>query len=358
MTADGLVDELPTGAILALCDKVLGEVGRRSHRFAWLRAPGAVADAWLPVEAYYPRHRLVVVCHSERTPYDHLFDQLVPKHGLRLLRFSPAALGPDLEVAEQVLRRMIARLPPPALPEHLQEAHDRSFRPRAKSTEGRASRSDGHARAPRLPSVALAGLAGVPTRRAVPSRSARAPREAAMTAPATAPEMARAARQVHGARPEPPSAMAIARDGTAPAQTVVRARSRRAGAGASAHPEIVAVGVAAGLALAAVCGVELIVAVIAVALDAGRVVLGLGIACDACARALGTLDSERVGKIGWAWGCAIVGSPVVVAAVFVWPRPRHPRRLSGRADVPVEAAPLAGLMAALALVFVLIGLVS
>jgi hypothetical protein len=120
----------------------------------------------------------------------------------------------------------------------------------------------------------------------------------------------------------------------------------------------VAVGVAAGLALAVVCGAELIVAVIAVALDSGRFVLGLGLAVDACARVLGTLDSQRVGKTDWAWACAIVGSPAVIAAAYVWPRPRRPGRRSGPGDIPIEAAPLAGLMATLALVCILIGLVT
>jgi hypothetical protein len=152
--------------------------------------------------------------------------------------------------------------------------------------------------------------------------------------------------------------MARARAGTWQRPGPARLHSRRTRAVAAAHPEIVAVGVAAGLALAVVCGAELIAAVIAVALDSGRVVLGLGIACDACARALGTLDSERVGKPEWAWGCAIFGSPVVVAAAFLWPRPRRPRGPSDPTQVPVEAAPLAGLLASLALVFILIGLVS
>jgi hypothetical protein len=102
----------------------------------------------------------------------------------------------------------------------------------------------------------------------------------------------------------------------------------------------------------------LILAVIAVALDAGRPVLGLGLALDACARVLGTIDAERVGKTDWAWACAIVGSPAVVAAAFVWPRPRRPGRRSGPGDIPIEAAPLAGLMATLALVCVLVGLVT
>jgi hypothetical protein len=45
-----------------MCDRLLDEVGRRRHMFAWLRAPGAGAGEWLAVDAYYPRARLVVMC--------------------------------------------------------------------------------------------------------------------------------------------------------------------------------------------------------------------------------------------------------------------------------------------------------
>src|SRR5436305_2776461 len=153
MMADGLSRELATGAYQALCDKVLEEVGRRSHRFAWLRAPGTVADAWLPVEAYYPRHRLVVVCHAERTPYDDLFRQLVPPHGLRLLQFKPAELGGDLAAAERVLRRMIARLPDPAQPDaRAEEPRARSSRANPASARER-ERQDRERPAPARPAA-------------------------------------------------------------------------------------------------------------------------------------------------------------------------------------------------------------
>ena len=99
-------------------------------------------------------------------------------------------------------------------------------------------------------------------------------------------------------------------------------------------------------------------AVLPVALDAGRVLLGFGLAFDACARALGTLDSGRAGKTGWAWASAIIGSPAVAAATIVWPRTRRPGRIGGPGAVPVEAAPLAGLISTLALVCVIVGLVA
>ncbi len=112
------------------------------------------------------------------------------------------------------------------------------------------------------------------------------------------------------------------------------------------------------MVLSAACGAELVLAVIVVALDSGRIVLGLGIAFDACARVLGTLDAGRVGKTGWAWTTAIIGSPAVAAAAVLWPRPRRSGRLSAPGEIPTEAAPLAGLMATVALVCVIVGLVS
>ncbi len=349
MTGDGLADELPTGAILALCDKVLGEVGRRSHRFAWLRAPGQVADAWLPVEAYYPRHRLVVICHAEPTPYDHLFAQLIPQHGLRLLEFAPAALGADPAVAEQLLRRKIARLPPVVAPERV-EPRARPIRvpaPRRRSPEAEESAPRDTAR-PRerdrnrgLPSVSLPSLAGIGGSR----RGASTPAAATAPAPRTLPHEP-------GRGPAP-------RLVAAPAKARLAPRGAPSSRGRTAHgSESVAVAVVFGLALAVICGAELVIAVIVVGLDSGRLVLGLGIAFDACARVLGTLDSERVGKTGWVWACAIAGSPAVVAAALVWPRPRRPGRMSGPGDIPTEAAPLAAMMATLALVCVVVGLLT
>ncbi len=38
---------VPAPTILSMCDHLLGEVGRRHHMFAWLRAPGAGAGEWL-----------------------------------------------------------------------------------------------------------------------------------------------------------------------------------------------------------------------------------------------------------------------------------------------------------------------
>ena len=95
------------GAILDLCDRLLEEVGRRQHRFAWLRAPGAPTGDWLPVDAYYPARRVVVICPDEASEDDGLFDELIPAHGLRLLRIVPGSLGSD---PEPVLAAQIAAL--------------------------------------------------------------------------------------------------------------------------------------------------------------------------------------------------------------------------------------------------------
>src|SRR2546421_11361013 len=95
------------GAILALCDRLLDEVGRRSHLFSWLRAPGSGPGEWLAVDGYYPRNRLVVVCREDRS-HDGLFAELVPAHGLRLLGLAPSELSAEPAEAEAALRRRIA----------------------------------------------------------------------------------------------------------------------------------------------------------------------------------------------------------------------------------------------------------
>ncbi len=79
---------LPVPTILAICDVLLGEVGRRDHRFSWLQAPGAGPGQWLPVDAYYPAKRLVVVCDAERSPLARRYEELVPAHGLGLLQLA------------------------------------------------------------------------------------------------------------------------------------------------------------------------------------------------------------------------------------------------------------------------------
>jgi hypothetical protein len=102
--------DLEVSEILDLCDRALGEPGRRRHLFTWLRSPDSGPEEWLPVDAYYPSHRLVVVWRERPSPSDSLLAAQVPAHGLRLLQLSPTALDADPAVS---LRRMIANLAPP-----------------------------------------------------------------------------------------------------------------------------------------------------------------------------------------------------------------------------------------------------
>jgi hypothetical protein len=107
MTADPLAQGLPVSTALDMCDRLLGEAGRRRHVFAWLREPGSDAEGWLPVDAYYPRARLVVICRPAPDPHDGLFRELIPAHGLGLLRLDPDALGEDAAVVEAALAARI-----------------------------------------------------------------------------------------------------------------------------------------------------------------------------------------------------------------------------------------------------------
>src|SRR5512143_201285 len=94
------VEALDTNAILALCDRVVGEAGRRRHLFSWLRSPGSDTGQWLAVDAYYPGNRLVVVCGEHSAEDEDLYAALVPAHGLRLLYADADELGPDPATAE------------------------------------------------------------------------------------------------------------------------------------------------------------------------------------------------------------------------------------------------------------------
>jgi hypothetical protein len=117
---------LPAPTILAMCDRVLGEVGRRRHMFAWLRVPGSAADEWLPVDAYYPRARLVVMCHGAPGPHDGLYREQIPAHGLGLLTLNPDVLGDDADAIEAALAAKIfdlEHLPRPASREAKRAAH-------------------------------------------------------------------------------------------------------------------------------------------------------------------------------------------------------------------------------------------
>jgi hypothetical protein len=104
-----------------------------------------------------------------------------------------------------------------------------------------------------------------------------------------------------------------------------------------------------GFVVACIVIAELYIGVALFTFSGGPVVLGLGLALDAAARAVGTVAAARSGKewgIGWRWLCGMGGSPAVAAFAF---------QRNG-ALVATDLAPLAGPIAALALIFIVIGL--
>lgn len=103
---------LSLNEVLSLCDRHLNEVGRRNHLFGWLRPPGAGADSWLPVDAYYPRNRLVVLYRPRARAHDQVYRELIPGHGLRLLVLAPDELGNTAAGAERALAALLVRLDP------------------------------------------------------------------------------------------------------------------------------------------------------------------------------------------------------------------------------------------------------
>ncbi len=117
----------PTVAqVLNICDRILGEPARRRHLFAWLRAPGAASDEWLPVDGYYPGNKLVVVWHDGPDANASIYSELVPAHGFRLLELTPEAVGADPAAAEAQLRARIDKLGP--TPPWAREARPRQNR--------------------------------------------------------------------------------------------------------------------------------------------------------------------------------------------------------------------------------------
>jgi hypothetical protein len=260
-------DGLPAATILSICDRLLGEVGRRSHMFGWLRAPGSPAgdSRWLTVDAYYPRSRLVVMCRPSPGPHEALYRELIPAHGLGLLRLDPRVLGSDAEAVQATLARRLFDL------EH------------------------------------------VPRRPPEPPKREPAKREPAKHEPAK--------REPREKRLNEPSWTPVTVERTPVPASVQHG-----------------VGVVVGMALAAVLVAELYLAVVVVGLAAGRPLLGLAIALEACSRGLGTVAAERAGERGWACACAVGGAPVVAWFALA---PREQRTES-------EPAPLAGLLAVLA----------
>ncbi|HWC86943.1 MAG TPA: hypothetical protein VG388_10410 [Solirubrobacteraceae bacterium] len=170
------------------------------------------------------------------------------------------------------------------------------------------------------PAPAFAGLALPAPKPRLPPRS---------TARAQALQRALAhARTAPDRRPAP-----YQRPGPAPKQ-----------AGKVAREDVIAL----GLVVASVTLIELIFGVL-LAFGGGPIVLGFGLLLDGGARALGTLAAVRGGKAwgsGWPWACGLLGSPAVAAFAFG----------GDGALSDVELAPVAGPLAAVALLALLIGL--
>jgi hypothetical protein len=155
-------------AVLTVCDRVLGEVGRRQHLFSWLRAPGSASGDWLPVDAYYPSRRLVVVCRDRPAEHEQLFEELIPAHSLRLLRLTAGELGADRAEAELRVRDAVSRLQLPPQRVH-QPSGDGEESPR-ESPMSRVSASFAQAAAPPVRARRVASRAALAAeRRAAPS---------------------------------------------------------------------------------------------------------------------------------------------------------------------------------------------
>jgi len=131
--------------VINICDEILGERSERQYRFDWLRGDRNArgVSATLPVDAYYPRHRLVIEYrerqHVESVPffdkqdrltisgvhrgeqrrlYDRRRETEIPKHGLRLMIVSFSDLDHDMHKKlrrnrphdENVIRDMLHRV--------------------------------------------------------------------------------------------------------------------------------------------------------------------------------------------------------------------------------------------------------
>jgi hypothetical protein len=252
---------VPTLAhVLSLCDRHLQEVGRRNHLFGWLRPPGAGADGWLPVDAYYPRNRLVVLYRPRARAHDQIYRELIPEHGLRLLMLSPDELGSTAAGAERALSGMLAQLAPVAPPAGQPVTDEPDLWSRVSSRASAAWHSAATARASATPT---------PRRRSRPAEGGArdTPERTDGAAPSSRVNGAAASHRAHGApahdggpRGTQPTAAERAERFLA---TRAAHRTRRArGPGTAESPLI---GVAVGLMLFLV----LIVAVLYIASSGG-----------------------------------------------------------------------------------------
>ena len=333
---------LPLASLLAICDRVLGEIGRRRHLFSWLRDPDAASEQWLPVDSYYPGNRVVVVSSETTAGHEHLYNELIPAHGLKLLTLEPAEIGGDPVAAKEALERTIASL---ELPErHVGEADDV---PR-ENPVGKALQT----------LVAPPAVQPAPRRAPPPSQAAAAQRGLRF-ADAHKADLPRAQRSIEASRPSvpsrqfvpsrppPPSRQQPVRRGAWRPTTQSSATAPGSRDSRSAIARLDALGLLMGSVLFAVLCAEIYLAVALAWLHAGRALLCLGILLDACCRLLGTIAAGRVGSRGWCWACLLGGSPLAVWFAFF--------QRSG--PVLRAPAPLAGLFGLLALAVVALGLV-
>ncbi len=320
--------------ILELCDRILGEVGRREHRFAWLVAPGAGPGEWLAVDAYYPGRRLVVILDTTE-PLAELCAELIPQHGLQLLEVSTGDLGPDRSAAEPALQRMIDSLNLPERPTGASEAPARTA-VRLEDAFARVAASFAQAAAPAPPVRPIRPLQAAAAQRAARVLAVRAPAPVRPTQ--TRPRPERPTRPVPRGTPRSPRAVPRLTHRAPPS------RRPRPALGAVAVSVPAPAGLAApalglGLVLSGIVAAELYFGIARLGMDSGLWGLALGLAIDACARILGTVAARRAGAARAAWACAIAGSPGV--AVFTL--------FDSDGPVGVDPAPLAGLLSVLAI---------
>ncbi len=343
--------ELDHDAVLDLCDRVLGEVGRRRHLFSWLRVPDLRAEAgdpenlagldlpapapagWLPVDAYYPSRRLIVLCRRLSEAELHACAQRAPEHGLRVLQIQSDQLTAGRQPSEVALRQALAELGRgDRHSEERDEVGEVPSRPLEPTTLGRTlSRlSESWTQA-----AALKPSAG-PTRPSQAEAAQRAARHVKAVGPAP-----RAATALAGRSPRPPARRA---PGTRSAPLAARRRAARRTAPAPRRQTVSSQALAGTtlLALAAGLAVELYVGVSRIAISGGHWLLAFGLALDAASRALGTIAARRARRPRWGWLCALGGSPAVAALVL----------LGEEGQAQVEPAPLAGITALLAMVSV------
>jgi hypothetical protein len=299
--------------------------------FAWLRELDS--EQWLPVDAYYPRHRLVIVCRDGAAAGDDLIASRVPEHGLSLLWLTPVVVLADpAGVLAALDRELDAVRPAPPPPRQIAPSTPAAAPPkppvqtspidRAVASLSQA-RAGGHARA------------GHPER---PSQAEAVARGARFVAAHRTPVVPRR-RSGPVVRPARPARIAPAPRPVTTEATAVRARERERRLSAARRrwrqrKPTGKLGLLLSTALVLALAAEIYYGVYRWALHGGHALLALGLVLDTCARGLGTIAAGRAGDRAIGWACALGGSPLVAGFALFGP------------DGPVETdpAPLAGLL--------------